>query len=123
MPPPNAAGKNFFHVRFKYNLIWLYSLRVLLLKLNLKIPNFCIIIRVNIIRRMPPTTVAKARGRDLTVQSSLIKKQLIIKQRFKIIGLKEKIQNLPETFVATPNRATIDIKGINTIVILVNVVI
>tara|TARA_B100001094_G_C17611228_1_gene521315 strand:+ start:271 stop:489 length:219 start_codon:yes stop_codon:yes gene_type:complete len=72
---------------------------------------------------MPPTTVAKARGRDLTVQLSLIKKQLIIRQRFKIIGLKERIQNFPETFVATPNRATIDIKGINIIVILVNVVI
>ena len=37
---------------------------------------------------------------------------------FKIIGVNDNIQNLPDTFVATPNSATADINGINNIVIL-----
>ena len=39
------------------------------------------------------------------------------------MGVKASIQNLPETLVATPRRETIDINGINIIVILVRVVI
>ena len=47
----------------------------------------------------------------------------MIKQKFKIIGVKDKAQNLPETFVATPNNATMDTKGIKNIVILVIIMI
>ena len=64
-----------------------------------------------------------ARGRDLIIKSSLIKKQLIIRQKFNIIGVKDKAQNLPETFVATPNNATIETNGIKKIVILVITII
>ena len=42
---------------------------------------------------MPPRTVAKARGKDLMDKSSLIKKQLIIKHEFNMIGVNDKIQN------------------------------
>ena len=52
-----------------------------------------------------------------------IKKQLIIRQEFNIIGVKDKAQNLPETFVATPNNATIETNGIKKIVILVITII
>ena len=39
------------------------------------------------------------------------------------MGVKDRIQNFPETFVATHKSATIDIRGINIIVILDKVVI
>ena len=35
--------------------------------------------------------------------------------KFKIIGVNDNIQNLPDTFVATPNKATADINGIKII--------
>ena len=47
----------------------------------------------------------------------------MIRQKFKIIGVKDKAQNLPETFVATPNNATTDTKGMKNIVILVIIMI
>jgi hypothetical protein len=68
----------------------------------------------------PATTVAIASGMDLIIQRSFIKKQLIMSDKFKIIGVNAKGQNLPETFLTTPSKATIDIKGIKIIVILVN---
>ena len=40
-----------------------------------------------------------------------------------MIGVNAIGQNRPETFVSTPNKATIDIKGIKIIVILDNVII
>ncbi len=40
-----------------------------------------------------------------------------------IIGVNDNIQNLPDTLVATPNKATADIKGIKIIVILVSEII
>ena len=43
--------------------------------------------------------------------------------KFKIVGVNAKIQNFPETFVATPSIATIHINGIKIIVILESVVI
>ena len=41
---------------------------------------------------------------------------------FKIMGVKARIQNRPETLVATPSKEATDIKGINIIVILVRVI-
>ena len=43
--------------------------------------------------------------------------------KFKIIGVTAKGQNFPDTFVITPIKATIDIKGIKIIVILANDII
>ena len=71
----------------------------------------------------PDKTVAIESGIDLIDQKSLIKKQPMIRDKFKIIGVKAKGQNLPETFVIIPNMATIDIRGIKMIVILVNDII
>ena len=71
----------------------------------------------------PPITVANARGVALIVQLLLIKKHPIIILEFKIIGVNANIQNFPETFVATPSIATIEINGMKIIVILESVVI
>ena len=72
---------------------------------------------------MPPITIAIPKGKDLIAQLSLIDKQLRIIDEFRIMGVNDNIQNLPDTLVATPNKATADIKGIKIIVILVSVVI
>ena len=84
---------------------------------------FLIIIDIKINCRKPAKTVPIDNGIDLIIKESSIKKQLIIKDKFKIIGVNAKGQNLPATFVTTPKIATIDIKGIKIIVILVNDII
>ena len=42
---------------------------------------------------------------------------------FKIVGVNARTQNFPETFVATPRIATIEINGMKIIVILESVVV
>ena len=81
--------------------------------------NFLTIIIKNNNWSKPPNTDPIAKGKDFIIKYSFIKKQLTIKHKFKITGVKERAQNLPDTFVATPKSATIEIKGMNKIVILV----